>query len=131
MLGLSATSWGDRFVIPYQSPKHEYDTLDTGYYYRLYHMSHLQTRSARFFGGGSSYLSPSSTKRAQDDAQGHSRIILGFLQSCDEIHVLQVLHGFFGGIPRTEVQDREQGEREVVGDKYFMIPFALEEDVPP
>jgi hypothetical protein len=96
-------------------------------------MSHLQARSAKFFGGGSSYLSPRkrSTKRAQDNAQRHSRIILGLLHSCDEIHVLHVLHGFFDEVPRTEVQDREQGEREVVGDKYFVIPFVLEEDVPP
>jgi hypothetical protein len=44
---------------------------------------------------------------------------------------LYVLHGFFGGIPPNKVQDREQGEREVVGDKCFVVPLALEEDVPP
>jgi len=61
----------------------------------------------------------------------HSRIIFSFLQSSDEIHFLHVLHGFFGDIPSTEVQDREKDEREVVGDKHFVVPFALEEDVPP
>ena len=60
----------------------------------------------------------------------HSRIIFGLLHSCNEIHILQVLHGFFVEIPRTEVQNREQCEWEVVGYKCFVIPFILEEDVP-
>lgn len=94
-------------------------------------MSHLQTRSVRFFGGGSSYLSPKSTKYeyAQDNKR-NSRIVFGLLHSCNEIHILQVLHGFFVEIPRTKVQDREQCEWEVVGYKCFVIPFVLEEDVP-
>lgn len=94
-------------------------------------MSHFQTRSAKFFGGGSSYLSPKSIKRAQDNGQRHSRIIFGLLHSCDEVHILYVLHGVFVEIPRTEVQYREQGEREVVGHKCFVIPFPREEDIPP
>lgn len=71
------------------------------------------------------------TKCAEGHCKSHSRIIFGFLQSRDEIHVLHALYGFLGEITRTEVQNREQDEREVVGDKRFVIPFALEEDVPP